>query len=157
MRAAHRSLRRLLVASIVALVAASCSNGGGSSADDATVRPFAEVQDSDVAFEMDPDVPGRAVFHVTTTIPMICSITWGPTEELGNQNNSLTMDGTGIEQHDVVLPGAEAGEEYFFTVLRTARFAALDGVTGQVVRFDVDSSSGGNTGAVEIRVLAPTG
>ena len=45
---------------------------------------------------------------LTTTIPMICSITWGPTEELGNQNNSLTMDGTGIEQHDVVLPGAEA-------------------------------------------------
>lgn len=26
------------------------------------------------------------------------------------------MNGTGIEQHDVVLPGAEAGEDYFFTV-----------------------------------------
>lgn len=295
----------VLVVSAVALVAAACSGGDATTSGDASVRPFADVQDSELAFEMDPDVPGRAVFHVTTTIPMICSITWGPTEELGNQNNSLTMDGTGIEQHDVVLPGAEPGEEYFFTVqgadaegnlyksemlsvtipqtgsavfalgadtftqsddggpsaadapaatdpraagdnlalaatiadvssefsagfaaesaidgdlstewstsgdgddafieldlgepqdiagvefitrtmaddsattsrftvtvdgeafgpfeaatLRTARFAALDGVTGQVVRFDVDSSSGGNTGAVEIRVLAPTG
>lgn len=80
------------------------------------MRPFTEVQDSDFAFEIDPNDPGRALFHVTTTIPMICSITWGPTEELGNQNNSLSMNGTGIEQHDVVLPGAEPGEEYFFTV-----------------------------------------
>jgi len=41
--------------------------------------------------------------------------------------------------------------------VRTSRFAALDGVTGQVVRIDVDASTGGNTGAVEIRILAPTG
>jgi hypothetical protein len=41
--------------------------------------------------------------------------------------------------------------------VRNSRFAALDGVTGQVVRIDVDASTGGNTGAVEIRILAPTG
>ena len=98
------------------LVAASCpSDDAGTSAADARVRPFADVQDSELAFEMDPDDPGRALFHVTTTIPMICSLTWGPTEELGNQNNPRTMDGTGIEQHDVVLPDAEPGD-YFFTV-----------------------------------------
>lgn len=101
---------------MLALVAAACSSGDSDQTRDASVRPFAEVQDSELAFELDPNGPGRALFHVTTTIPMICSITWGPTEELGNQNNSLSMDGTGIEQHDVVLPGTEAGEEYFFTV-----------------------------------------
>ncbi len=293
----------LLIAAIVAMVAAACSSGDSDSAGETSVRPFADVQGSELVFELDPDVPGRAIFHVDTTIPMICSITWGPTEDLGNQNNSLTMDGTGIEEHDVVLPGAESGEQYFFTVqgadaegklykselmsvtipetgsavfslgadtfttsddggpsaadapttthpraagdnlaldatfvdvssefsddfaaeaaidgdlatewstrddgdeafieldlgaphdiagvefvtrtmaddsattsmftvtvdgetfgpfeaasVRTSRFAALDGVRGQMVRFDVDASTGGNTGAVEIRVIAP--
>jgi len=295
----------LLVASVVALLTAACSGGDGDDSADASVRPFADVQDSELAFEIDPNDPNRAIFHVTTTIPMICSITWGSTEDMGNQNNSLSMNGTGIEQHDVVLPGAESGEKYFFTVqgadaegnlyksellsvtipdtgsaefalgadtftrsdeggpsaveapattdpraagdnlaldatitdvssefsdsfaaaraidgdlstewstqddgdsafieldlgeprdiagvefvtrtmaddsattstftvavdgepfgpfdaatVRTSRFAALDGVTGQVVRIDVDASTGGNTGAVEIRILAPTG
>jgi len=40
---------------------------------------------------------------------------------------------------------------------RSGGFAPLDDVTGQVVRFDVDASTGGNTGAVEIRVIAPIG
>jgi hypothetical protein len=31
------------------------------------------------------------------------------------------------------------------------------GLTAQVLRFDVASSTGGNTGAVEILVLAPAG
>lgn len=106
----------LLVASAIALVAAACSSGDDDPVRDASVRPFVEVQDSELAFEIDPNDPNRAIFHVTTTIPMICSITWGTSEALGNQNNSLSMDGTGIEQHDVVLPGAEAGTEYFFTV-----------------------------------------
>lgn len=96
----------------ILFVVGACSTGD----DDVSVRPFAEVQDSELAFEIDPNNPGRTVFHVTTTVPMICSITWGETEALGNQNNSPTMDGTGIEEHDVVLPGAEPGTEYFFTV-----------------------------------------
>jgi hypothetical protein len=37
----------------------------------------------------------------------------------------------------------------------TSRFAPLDGVKGRLVRFDVDGSTGGNTGAVEIRIIAP--
>jgi len=106
----------LLVASVVALLTAACSGGDGDDSVDASVRPFADVQDSELAFEIDPNDPNRAIFHVTTTIPMICSITWGSTEDMGNQNNSLSMNGTGIEQHDVVLPGAESGEKYFFTV-----------------------------------------
>ena len=36
----------------------------------------------------------------------------------------------------------------------TSRIAQLD-VSGRVVRFDVEASSGGNVGAVEIRIFGP--
>ncbi len=100
----------------MALVAAAC---GGGDTDDGTpnsILPFELIQDGDFAFEVDPFDRTRGVFHVTTTEPTICSITWGETTELGNLNNSLTMNGTGIIQHDVPLPGAEAGKTYYFTV-----------------------------------------
>lgn len=97
------------------LLTSACSTGDDDSPG-VSVRPFADVQDSELAFEIDPNHPGRAIFHVTTTVPMICSITWGESEALGNQNNSLTMEGTGIEEHDVILPGARPDTEYFFTV-----------------------------------------
>ena len=108
---ARRSLFALVVASI--LLAASCG-----SSDDAggELLDFALVQDSDFVFEADPTDPNRGIFRVTTTEPMICTIVWGETEDFGNFNNSLSMNGTGIIDHDVVLPGAEQGKEYFFRV-----------------------------------------
>ncbi len=78
------------------------------------MRPFEEIQASDVAFENDPTFPGRAIFRVATTEPAICAIVWGETEALGNFNNSLDMNGTGIVQHDVFLPGAAPGGTYFY-------------------------------------------
>jgi hypothetical protein len=66
----------LLLGCIVALLTAACSGSEGDDSTDASVRPFADVQDSELAFEIDPNDPSRAIFHVTTTIPMICSITW---------------------------------------------------------------------------------
>lgn len=81
-----------------------------------TVRPFAEVQTDDFVFEADPTNPERGIFRVTTTESMICAIVWGETEALGNFNNSLAMNGTGIVDHDVFLPGAVAGRTYFFVV-----------------------------------------
>lgn len=90
------------------LVVAAC---GG---DDGGVRPFEEIQDSEVLFENDPTFPGRGIMRVTTTEPAICAIVWGETEALGNFNNSLDMNGTGIVQHDVFLPGAEPGVTYFY-------------------------------------------
>jgi hypothetical protein len=82
-------------------------------------RPFAEVQDGPFVFEADPANPERGIFRVTTTEPMICAIVWGPTEALGSFNNSLSMNGTGIVDHDVVLPGIEPGREYFYVVQGT--------------------------------------
>jgi hypothetical protein len=295
-----RSIRHVAAIALIGLLGAACGSDDDPAGE--AVRSFTDVQDSELAFEIDPNGPGRAIFRVDTTLPMICSITWGESDALGNQNNSLTMDGTGIEEHDVILPGAEPGTEYFFTVqgadaegtlyksellsvtipetgsavfpvgetafdvsdaggpaaseetvdprsegenlaldaiitdvssefgpsfgaeraidgdldtdwssqgddddafieldlgepreiagvefltrsmaddsaitatftvtvdgetfgpfdagtLRASRFAPLDGVTGQIVRFDVEESSGGNTGAIEVRVLAPT-
>ena len=78
--------------------------------------PFRDVQASEFVFENDPSFPDRGIFRVVTTEPMICAIAWGKTETLGNFNNSLAMSGTGIINHDVFLPGAEAGETYFFRV-----------------------------------------
>lgn len=97
---------------LIALLLAGAACGSG----DAAVLSFSEVQASEFTFEADPTFPGRGIFRVTTTEPMICSITWGPTTDLGNQNNSLDMNGTGIIQHDVLLPGAEPGITYQFTV-----------------------------------------
>ena len=104
----------------LALVAVACgdddADDGASTGASNSILPFELIQDSDFTFEVDPFDTTHGVFHVTTTEPTICSITWGETTQLGNLNNSLTMNGTGIIQHDVPLPGAEAGKTYYFTV-----------------------------------------
>lgn len=101
-------MRAALIASFV-LLATACT--GTLEAD---VRPFEEIQASDIVFENDPTFPGRGILRVTTTEPAICAIVWGETEELGRFNNSLDMNGTGIIQHDVFLPDAEPGGTYFY-------------------------------------------
>ncbi len=100
----------ILLVAAVALFATGCSSDSA----EVEVRPFEEIQASEETFENDPTFPGRAIFRVTTTEPAICAIVWGETEELGNFNNSLNMNGTGIVQHDVFLPGAEPGRSYFY-------------------------------------------
>lgn len=108
----------VLVAAGALLLGAACDGDGdgdgGATADG--VRPFSEVQGDDFVFEADPTNLERGIFRVTTTEPMICAIVWGETEDLGNFNNSLAMNGTGIVDHDVFLPGAEPGRTYSFQV-----------------------------------------
>ncbi len=104
--------RLLLPLAALALVLAAC----GATSDGEEVRPFSEIQVGEITFENDPTFPDRGIFRVVTTEPTICSITWGPTEALGNQNNSLAMNGTGIIDHDVLLPGAVPGVTYFFKI-----------------------------------------
>ena len=98
----------------VALTVAACSPDEASVA-----RPFEEVQATEFVFEADPTDPMRGIFRVDTTEAMICAIVWGETEALGNLNNSLAMNGTGIIKHDVFLPRAEQGVEYFYRVQGT--------------------------------------
>jgi hypothetical protein len=114
--------RLIAIALAIALLAAACGSSGsdtdvasGTSVD-GELLDFAMVQENEFTFESDPSNPDSGIFHVRTTEPMICAIVWGETEELGNFNNSLAMDGTGIIPHDVVLPGAETGKTYFFRV-----------------------------------------
>lgn len=104
-----------VAAGIVSLTAGCGSDGGGGSTA-AEVRPFSEVQSDEFVFEADPTNPERGIFRVSTTEPMICAIVWGETEELGRFNNSLAMNGTGIVDHDVFLPGAAPGRTYYFRV-----------------------------------------
>ena len=119
-----RKSNLLIAVGAFALLVAACSGG----ADEGTsVRPFSEVQATEVTFENDPTFPGRGILRVDTTEPMICAIVWGETEDLGNFNNSLDMNGTGIVEHDVLLPGAEAGKTYFDRL----QGSAADGVLYQ--------------------------
>ncbi len=115
-----RTFRWMLIAFGLGLMA--CTSEDRLAAE---VRPFAEVQASEFSFETDPTNPSRAVFRVTTTEPMICAIVWGEDASLGNFNNSLNMAGTGIVQHDVLLPGAEPGVEYTFVVQGTTADGTL--------------------------------
>ncbi|MGE0139472.1 MAG: discoidin domain-containing protein [Ilumatobacteraceae bacterium] len=108
----HRTTRAFAGLVVAATLIAACGGGG----DEEQVRPFAEVQADEFVFENDPTSNERGIFRVTTTEPMICAIVWGETEDLGNFNNSLAMNGTGIVDHDVFLPGAEPGATYFFRV-----------------------------------------
>jgi len=115
-------LATVLVALAVVASACGSSNSDSAPADTSSdaglgqLLPFSEVQASDFTFDADMSDPNRGIFHVTTTEPMICTIVWGETEAFGNFNNSLAMNGTGIVQHDVFLPGAEQGKTYFFRV-----------------------------------------
>lgn len=120
-------LRRVtqLVIALMAIVLTAAACGSSSDADpskasegtiDGNLFDFALVQENEFAFEADPSDPNRGIFRVVTTEPMICTIVWGETEEYGNFNNSLAMNGTGIINHDVVLPGAQQGVEYQFRV-----------------------------------------
>jgi hypothetical protein len=111
----QRVIAVLMMAS-VALVAAACGSDDDGRASAGDVRPFSEVQASEFVFEADPTHLERGIFRVTTTVPMICAIVWGETENFGNFNNSMAMNGTGIVNHDVFLPGAEPGLIYYFQV-----------------------------------------
>ena len=119
----------LLAAIALVPLGASCAgaHGARAGASDETVevRPFAEVQASELAFEADPTDPHRGIFRVTTTEPMICAIVWGEDETFGRLNNSLSMNGTGIIQHDVVLPDLEPGVEYVYVVQGTTADGTL--------------------------------
>lgn len=112
------STRRLAGLLVVVVLVAACgsSSDGSSAAVDEELLPFAQVQANDFTFEADPTNLERGIFRVATTEPMICTIVWGETEDFGNFNNSLDMNGTGIIDHNVFLPGALAGETYFFRV-----------------------------------------
>ena len=116
--------RGVVLALGAAVLTAACS-GSGTVADQVEVRPFSEIQDGEVAFEADPLDPTAGIFRVTTTEPAICAIVWGETDAFGRFNNSLTMNGTGIEQHDVALPDLEPGRGYAYVLQGTTADGTL--------------------------------
>ena len=120
---------RLLAAALAfaSLVTAGCADEPDPPAagSDVVVRPFAEVQASDLTFAADPADPTRGIFRVTTTEPMICAIVWGETDAFGRFNNSMAMNGTGIVDHDVALPDVVPGRTYMFVVQGTTADGTL--------------------------------
>ncbi|HYZ98260.1 MAG TPA: discoidin domain-containing protein [Acidimicrobiales bacterium] len=144
-----RPVAGLLV--LVALAATACGGDDGddgaaaASGGDGEVRPFAEVQASDMTFEADPSDPTRGIFRVTTSEPMICAIVWGRDDSLGQLNNSLDMNGTGIEQHDVLLPDVEPSTEYHFVVQGTTADGTL--YRSETGTFRIERESPASAGA----------
>lgn len=145
-----RPLIRLVTVLItVAVLASACgsSNSNSASAADGSgvgeLLPFSQIQASDFVFEADPTDPNRGIFRVLTTDLAICAIIWGETEDFGNFNNSLAMNGTGIVQHDVFLPGAQRGKTYFFRVQgSTADGKQFRSPTGTFTIPEIDNSGG---------------
>lgn len=119
---ARQRIVALTLGLVVLAAACGATDDAGESAQPGEGRiegdlfDFSLVQDSEFVFEADPSDPDRGIFRVVTTEPMICTIVWGETDAFGNFNNSLSMNGTGIVDHDVVLPGARQGVEYTFRV-----------------------------------------
>jgi F5/8 type C domain len=120
-----RPLVSALVAGIALVVGACGSGNDDATVTDADVRPFSEVQAGEFVFEPDPLDPARGIFRVETTEAMICAIVWGETDQLGRFNNALSMNGTGITEHDVVLPDVEPGRAYHFIVQGTTADGTL--------------------------------
>jgi hypothetical protein len=122
------------------LVAAGCGGGDSQQATDPEVRHFSEVQAGDIVFEPDSSDHTRGVFRVETTEPMICAIVWGEDESFGRFNNSLSMNGTGVTRHDVLLPDIEPGREYRYVIQGTT-------ADGTLYRSEVASFRIGEAGA----------
>lgn len=137
------AVRACLLAVAVALSATACG-GGDDDTPAAEVQPFAQVQQGEVAIGPDPAAPGRAIFRVETTEPMICAIVWGEDESFGRFNNSLSMNGTGIVDHDVVLPDVEAGETYSYVLQGTTADGTL--YRSDLATFRIDPDSAPTTG-----------
>lgn len=134
-RAVTRSLALVVVG---ALVMVACSDGSSS---EASPHPFDQVRASEMVFELDPADPTRGIFHVTTTEPMICAIVWGIDGSFGRFNNSLSMNGTGIEQHDVSLPDVETGVTYAYIVQGTTADGTLYRSERGTFRFEAAATS----------------
>ena len=125
MRPSLVAARRAALFGVAVLIVAACSDSGDDAPAGAEVRPFSEVQRGELVFEADRLDPSRGVFRVETTEPMICAIVWGETDRYGRFNNSLSMNGTGIVEHDVLLPDIEPGRRYHFVVQGTTADGTL--------------------------------
>src|SRR5207248_8450964 len=100
----------------VGLPSVACSGKGATASAESggRVHPFSEVQSAPVTFEAGTARPGQVLAHVRTKHDLICAFVWGESPALGRFNNAQSMNGTGISDHIVALPGAEAGHTYHY-------------------------------------------
>ncbi|MEO8697294.1 MAG: discoidin domain-containing protein [Acidimicrobiales bacterium] len=148
-----RAMLTVALLAISMLVMTACSDASSSGTE--PVRPFDEVRASEMVFEVDSSDVSRGIFHVTTTEPMICAIVWGTDNSFGRFNNSLSMNGTGIEQHDVALPGIETGVDYKFIVQGTTADGRLYRSKVSTFRLEAPSAAPSPTVAAPGRNVAP--
>jgi hypothetical protein len=127
----ENALRIVLVTLAVVAIGAATAvvtlgrDAGAASSPNVKVRSFEDVQASEPEFERDATDPSRGIFRVQTTEPMICAIVWGRDDRFGRFNNSLSMNGTGITDHNVLLPDVKAGVRYRYVIQGTTADGSL--------------------------------
>jgi hypothetical protein len=103
------------VAMVVAAILVTALVASGDDGSDADVRPLEEIVASDIVFE--PDPAGRGiVVRLTTSIDVVCAVSFGPTPALGFVATDGDMAGGGHRDHNPLLPGLEPGTSYHYVL-----------------------------------------
>jgi hypothetical protein len=142
----RQRLRNFPAAALIMMATTLTACGSSASTGkDTTIQPFDDIRASEVTFEPDPTDPSRHLAHVTTNVPTICAIIWGLDDHLGRFNNSLSMNGTGITQHDVILPDVEPGTTYRYLIEAIAADGTL--YRSEMSTFTVQTASAATSAA----------
>ncbi len=90
------------------VVVAACSDGGATE-----VRPFEDIQASDVSFEFDANAQSGRLL-VDTSIDVVCAVAYGETDDLGLIATDDDMAGGAHDGHSPRLTGLAPDTEYSF-------------------------------------------
>ncbi len=88
-------------------------NGGPSGSASAQVFNFEEILDGEIVVEVAAE-SSTAVVSVSTSIDVVCAVSYGPTSALGGLSTDTDMAGGGHSVHQPLLVGLEPDTEYFY-------------------------------------------
>ncbi|MEX1343595.1 MAG: discoidin domain-containing protein [Candidatus Limnocylindrales bacterium] len=107
-----------------------------------SLRPFEEIQASEVVITPDPS--GRAaILEVDTTIDVACSVVYGTDGTFGRIAVDNDMDGGAHQDHSPVLGGLEPGATYLYRLQGTAPNGTM--YVSEVMTFQTPAAAEGPT------------
>lgn len=106
-------IRASLIAAaiVVSLSLAGCSSDGGN--DTATVQEIEAIIDGDINVSADP-AGTSATLEIDTTIPVACSVIYGPDTSFGSIAVDNDMQGGAHQDHGPLLTGLSPNTEYSY-------------------------------------------
>ena len=116
----------------------------GCGAGESQVADFSEIAATEVTFTFDPSAT-TARLVVETTIPVVCAVAYGETEDLGALATDQDMAGGGHQDHGPILSGLSPETTYFYRL----QGAAADGTLYQseLLTFTTPTASEAEAGA----------